>query len=29
MKSCRLLNPDDALAEQGVGPVRITTAVSG
>jgi MerR family redox-sensitive transcriptional activator SoxR len=29
MKSCRLLNPDDALAEQGVGPIRITTTVSG
>jgi MerR family redox-sensitive transcriptional activator SoxR len=29
MKSCRLLNPDDALADRGVGPVRVTTAVSG
>lgn len=29
MKSCRLLNPDDTLAEQGVGPVRVTTPVSG
>lgn len=26
MKSCRLLNPDDTLAERGVGPVRVTTA---
>ena len=25
MKSCRLLNPDDTLADQGVGPLRITT----
>jgi MerR family redox-sensitive transcriptional activator SoxR len=25
MKSCRLLNPDDTLAHQGAGPVRVTT----
>jgi MerR family redox-sensitive transcriptional activator SoxR len=25
MKSCRLLNPDDTLADQGVGPLRVTT----
>ena len=25
MKSCRLLNPDDTLAERGAGPVRVTT----
>lgn len=25
MKSCRLLNPDDTLAHQGAGPLRITT----
>lgn len=25
MKSCRLLNPDDALGEQGAGPLRVTT----
>jgi MerR family transcriptional regulator, redox-sensitive transcriptional activator SoxR len=24
MKSCRLLNPDDELAERGSGPVRVT-----
>lgn len=24
MKSCRLLNPDDTLAERGAGPVRVT-----
>lgn len=26
MKSCRLLNPDDTLADQGVGPLRVTEA---
>lgn len=26
MKSCRLLNPDDTLADQGVGPLRVTSA---
>jgi MerR family redox-sensitive transcriptional activator SoxR len=24
MKSCRLLNPDDELAERGTGPLRVT-----
>jgi MerR family redox-sensitive transcriptional activator SoxR len=28
MKSCRLLNPEDSLAGQGVGPLRVTTAMS-